>query len=179
MVSKIPFTRTVSALAIAVGLLASTGTALFAQSLPGLVIFSGVDRDNILGYRLDFEGVPRRRDRYRLRISGTKLPTAVSQLTITYPENYDGSFDTEDIELRVEGQEVPVSEVRWSEEIREVSIYPVDSIPANSRVEVVMSNVRNPRRAGMYYFNALILPTGDIPLRRYVGTWIIGIGDTN
>jgi len=175
--AKISFPRTLSALAIATGLLVSSASALLAQGLPGLVIFSGVERDNILGYRLDFDGVPRRRDRYRLRISGQKLPIAVSQLTVTYPENYDGTFDLEDVELRVAGDEVDISEVRWNEEIQEINIYPVASIPANSRVEIILSNVRNPQRAGLYYFNALVLPTGDIPLRRYVGTWIIGIGD--
>jgi len=179
MASKFSFLRTFSVLTIAAGLFAGSASVLLAQGLPGLVIFSGVERENQLGYRLDFDGVPRRRDRYRLRIAARKIPVSVSQLTITYPTNYDGTFSPEDIELRVQDEEVAISEIRWNEEIQEINIFPVESIPANVPVEIILSNVRNPRNAGMYYFNALALPTGDIPLRRYLGTWIIGIGNAN
>jgi hypothetical protein len=41
---------------------------------------------------------------------------------------------------------------------------------------LVFSDVKNPPTGGMYYFNCEILSPGDVPLRRYVGTWILNIG---
>jgi hypothetical protein len=40
---------------------------------------------------------------------------------------------------------------------------------------VVLSDVQNPRSGGMYYFNAYINSPGDVPLRRYLGTWILSL----
>lgn len=175
MTSKISFGRSVSALAIAASTLFASATPLFAQGLPGLVLFGGVEQENQLGYRLDFNGVPRRRDRYRLRMARRDLPIDVSQITITYPDYFDGSFDLDDIEMKVEGEEVALESVDWDEQNYELRFFPVEPIPANSRVEIILSNVRNPRDSGFYYFHALALPNDDIPIRRYVGTWIIGI----
>jgi len=173
MASKFPLTRVFSALAIASCMLIGNAAPMMAQ---GFDIFSGVTESNRLRYRLDFDGVPRRRDRYRLQIGRTKLPISVSQLTLAYPETFDGQLDTDRIVLEVEGNEVAIDEIRWDDVNLELSIYPEEPIAANSRVEVILSNVRNPRNPGFYYVNALVLPTGDIPLQRYVGTWVIGIG---
>jgi hypothetical protein len=48
-------------------------------------------------------------------------------------------------------------------------------IPAGEQVEIVLSNVRNPPSGGMYYFNARVESPGDVPLMRYIGTWVVGI----
>jgi hypothetical protein len=149
-----------------------------AQGLPGLTIFSGVDRENQLGYRLDFGGLTSQRDRYRLRIPEKKMTFAVSLFAVTYPDTYEGRFDPEAVEVRVDGESVPVDEVSWDEENRTIEIYPVDPVPADTQVELVLSNVRNPRNVGTHYFNALVRSPGDLPLMRYVGTWILSI-DTN
>jgi len=177
MTFKISFSRAASALAIAASTLFASAVPLLAQGLPGLVLFGGVEQENQLGYRLDFDGVPRRRDRYRLRIARRDLPIGVSQITVSYPDYFDGSFDLEDVEMEVEGEEVALESVDWDEQNYELRFFPVEPIPANSRVEIILSNVRNPRDSGFYYFHALALPTGDVPIRRYVGTWIIGIGN--
>lgn len=176
MTSKISFGRAASALAIAASTMVASAAPLLAQGLPGLVLFGGVEQESQLGYRLDFNGIPRRRDRYRLRIARRDLPIGVSQITISYPDYFDGSFDLDDIEMKVEGEEVALESVDWDEQNYELRFFPIEPIPANSRVEIIMSNVRNPRDSGFYYFHALALPTGDVPIRRYVGTWIIGIG---
>ncbi|MDX2216084.1 MAG: DUF2808 domain-containing protein [Oculatellaceae cyanobacterium bins.114] len=169
--------RFLSALAIAGLLTLGMPIASLAQGLPGLTIFSGVDRENLLGYRLDFDGRPGSRDRYRLRIPARKMDTAVAQFAITYPETYEGEFDEDDIEIRISGDSVPLDEVTWDRENRVVEIYPVTPIPADTRVEIVFSNVRNPTNGGTHYFNALVQTPGDVPLLRYIGTWIVSIGD--
>ncbi|MFM6244668.1 MAG: DUF2808 domain-containing protein, partial [Dolichospermum sp.] len=40
---------------------------------------------------------------------------------------------------------------------------------------LVLSNVQNPSFGGVYYFNCRVLSPGDVPLLRYIGTWIISI----
>lgn len=169
--------RFLSPLAIAACLAVGMPLTAIAQGLPGLTIFSGVERDNILGYRLDFGGRPDSIDRYRLRIPARKMKLAVSQFAITYPDYYGGRFDTERVELRVNGDEVAVDEVVWDQDNRSINIYPQEPVPADSRVEIWLSNVRNPGRAGTFYFNALVSSPGEIPLPRYLGTWILSIGN--
>ncbi len=174
----------VSAVAIAGSIVAGAAIPVIAQGLPGLTIFSGVDREYQLSYRLDFEGVPTRFDRYRLRIPDDKMELAVTQFAITYPDTYEGTFDADEIEIRIPDPEdnddeisVALDEVIWDEENRIIEIYPVEPVPANTDVEIVMHDVRNPRRPGMHYFNCLVQSPGNTTtLLRYIGTWIISIG---
>jgi hypothetical protein len=142
-----------------------------------LTIFSGVERQNQLGYRLDYFGKLGARDRYRLRIPRDKMQVAVSEFFIDYPETYQGRFDPDAVRLEVNGDSVTLDEVEWDSENRVISIYPAEPVPANTRIEIVLSNVRNPNRVGTHYFNALIVAAGDVPVRQYVGTWILTIGD--
>lgn len=168
--------RLLSALAVTSCLLTGLPTLSLAQGLPGFTLFSGVKSENQLPFRLDFGGQPNGWDRYRLRIPAKKLKLAVAQFTITYPDYYKGSFDTDNIEVRIKGKKVPLQEVKWDKENHLVEIYPQEPVPANSRVELVFSNVKNPNFGGTYYFNLQILTPGDVPLLRYVGTWIMNIG---
>ena len=168
--------RLLSALAVTSCLLTGLPTLSLAQGLPGLTLFSGVKSENQLPFRLDFGGQPNGWDRYRLRIPAKKLKLAVAQFTVTYPDYYKGSFDTDNIEVRIKGKKVPLQEVKWDKENHLVEIYPQEPVPANSRVELVFSNVKNPNFGGTYYFNLQILTPGDVPLLRYVGTCIMNIG---
>jgi Protein of unknown function (DUF2808) len=169
-------TRFWPALAIASCALAGAPLVSMAQGTPGLTIFSGVERQYQLGYHLDYDGIPGRTDRYRLRIPADKMQLAAAQFAVTYPESYEGTFDSDRIEVRVNGDSVPLDEVSWDPENRVIEIYPRTPVPADNRVELVFSNVRNPNRLGTHYFNALIRSPGDVPLLRYVGTWIVSIG---
>lgn len=150
---------------------------VFAQSggNSGIVIFSGVKRDNILDYRLDFDGEAGRWDRYRLRIPSKKLPFGASQFYITYPDYYKGKFDTDKIEVRIDGEPQPLSNIEWNKEEHAISISLEEPIEPDTKVELVFSNVRNPRIGGTFYFNAQVDVPNDVAIRRYVGTWIIDI----
>lgn len=171
--------RILSGLAVlgGLGILANSPLPALAQGLPGLTIFSGVDRANQLSWRMDFDGVPGRTDRYRLRIPAKKMQFAVEQFSITYPDTYTGTFNTDDIEVEVNGDAVELGDVTWDPENRIIEIYPQTPVPADSRVELVLSEVRNPNRIGTHYFNALVRSPGDLPLMRYVGTWILTINN--
>ena len=170
--------RLLSAAALAGFLLTGMPDITSAQS--GLTLFSGVKRENQLSYRLDFGGQTNDWDRYRLRIPPKKLKMAVEKFVITYPDYFDGEFDTDEIEIKVgskkRAKKVAVSEVKWDKEGTVIEIYPEEPIPAGKRVELILSNVENPDFPGTFYFNCLIQSPGDkTALTRYVGTWIIGI----
>lgn len=177
MPSKSRLSRLASALAIAGCLVTGFSVTTMAQGLPGLTIFSGVQRENLLGYRLDFSGRPGFYDRYRLRIPRRKMDAAVSELRITYPDTYEGTFNPDRIQVKSNGDEVALNEVTWDRENREILIYPDQPIAADTRVEIVLSGVRNPQQGGTHYFNAMVQSPGSVPLMRYLGTWIISIGE--
>jgi hypothetical protein len=163
--------RLFSGLAVVGCLLTGVATSSLAQGLPGLTIFSGVDRENQLGYRLDFGGEPSRPDRYRLRIPQRKMTLAASEFIVAYPESFTGRFDPDEVELKVDGKKVAVESVNWDQENRVIEVYPQETVAA------ILSEVRNPRGVGTHYFNALVRSPGDVPLNRYLGTWILSIGN--
>ena len=150
-------------------------TISWADGLPGFTLFGGPPRENQLPFRLDYGGNPNAWDRYRLRIPAKKMKLAVAQFSISYPNYYRGEFDTKDIQVRVKGKSVPLQEVTWDKENRIIQIYPVEPVPAGNLVELVFSNVKNPSFGGMFYFNCQIQSPGDVPLLRYLGTWILTI----
>jgi hypothetical protein len=167
--------RLLSTLAVTSCLLAGIPAISWAQSLPGFTLFSGVKSENQLPFRLDFGGQSNGWDRYRLKIHNKKLKTAVAHFVISYPDYYKGTFDPKEIEVRVRDKKIALSEVKWDKENRVIQIYPQEAIPAGSNVELVLSNVKNPAFGGVFYFNCSIQSPGDVPLSRYVGTWIISI----
>ena len=166
--------RLLSALAVTAGLLSGLPLVTIAQTNSGFTLFGGPESGNQLNYRLD-SGSAGMWDRYRLRIPANKLNLAVAQVSILYPDYYNGTFDPDKVEIRIKGESVPLDEVVWDRENHFLEIYPTQPIPAGNKIEVVLHNVRNPRFGGMYYFNANIRTPGDVPLLRYVGTWVLSI----
>ncbi len=147
-----------------------------AQNNPGLTIFGGVERENQLDYYLDFGGRTNGWDRYRLRIPGNKLTEGAARFIIKYPDYFEGKFDTEKVEVRMNGESLPIREVVWDQENYLLEIDLETPITEAKKVEIVLSNVKNPRRGGTFYFNCDVVAAGEIPLRLYAGTWIISIG---
>jgi Protein of unknown function (DUF2808) len=174
---KSPLIRLFSGLAVVGCLLTGLSAVSLAQGLPGLTIFSGVDRENQLGYRLDFGGEISRPDRYRLRIPQRKMTLAASEFIVAYPETYNGEFNPKKVVVKVDGEEIELESVNWDQENRVIEIYPKENVAADTRVEIILSDVQNPRRIGTHYFNALVRSPGDVPLNRYLGTWILSIGN--
>lgn len=154
-----------------------------AQTNPGFTFTygNGPSGKQQLKYVLNYGTPGHKNDRYRLKLGSQKV--AISGITITYPENYSGSFDPKQIEVRTGssnqffgrklGNVVPLSELNLDKEARVITIVPQEIIPAGVNTEVVLTNVRNPSSGGMYYFNCQISSPGDIPLMRYIGTWIL------
>lgn len=172
-----PFTslkKVFTTLGVAGCLLASVPIITTAQGGSGLTIFSGVSRENILDYYLDFSGQRNSRDRYRLRIPGKKLLQGAAKFYIFYPDYFDGKFDEDKIEVRIDGEPLPLRDVIWDKENYLIEIELEEPLRESRKVELVFSGVRNPD-IGTYYFRGEVLPAADLPIRQYIGTWIISI----
>ncbi|WP_414575739.1 DUF2808 domain-containing protein [Anabaena sp. CCY 9402-a] len=167
--------RLLSVLALTGCVLTSLPAIVLAQGGQGFVLFSGIKRENQLPFRLDFGGQTDGIDRYIFRIPAQNMKLAVAQFAVTYPNYYKGSFDPKKIEVRVKGKKVPLSEAKWNKESGLIEIFPEEPVPAGSRVDLVFSGVRNPAFGGTFYFNCQVLSPGDLPLLRYIGSWIVTI----
>ncbi len=174
--TKSSIKRLFGALAATGCILTSFSASSSAQHNSGFTLWSGVARENQLNYHLDFGGQRDGWDRYRLKIPAKKMELGVAQFAISYPDYYDGKFDPKKIEVVVKGKSVPISEVNWDKENQLIQIYLEEPITAGNSVELVFSNVKNPPVGGIYYFTCQILTPGDVPLPRYLGTWILSIG---
>jgi hypothetical protein len=173
--AKYPTKKILSALVLSGCLVAGGQAVTRADSMPGLTIFSGVERENLLPFYLDFGGRPGAWDRYRLRIPAKKMTQGASKFIIAYPDYYEGKFDTDSVEVRVKDERIPIREVLWDRESRLIEIDLEQPITASNKVELVFSNVKNPPMGGTFYFNCQVLAANDIPVRLYLGTWIIDI----
>lgn len=178
--------RKIGSLFVAGCLLSGVPAVTLAQTNPGFTFNwggNGPSGKQQLGYVLDYgtPGFPQ--DRYRLKVGSQK--TAIDGIRIGYPEYYDGEFNESRITLQEsaksrlfglgKSKKIPVSSVKVDKDNRLIEIVPETPIPAGTPVEVVLSNVLNPRSGGMYYFNCYISVPGDVPLKRYLGTWILSI----
>ncbi|MGL5082587.1 MAG: DUF2808 domain-containing protein [Microcoleaceae cyanobacterium] len=166
--------RLTTGLALSACLLASLPVISLAQGTQGVTLFGGPDKANLLNFFLQ-SGKPGVKDRYKLRIPADRLNLAVELISITYPDYYRGKFDPDRIEIRIKDEPIALEEVVWDPENRFIEIYPAEPIPAGNKIEIVMSNVRNPNFGGMFHFNANIRTPGDVPITRYVGTWVLSI----
>ena len=165
-----------AALALASCTVAGVHTVATAQGNSGLVIFGNKDVD-ILSYYLDFGGVAENRDRYRLRIPSKKLVNGATQFVISYPDYFDGKFDTDKIEVRINGDKdksLPLKNVVWDEENQFVQIDLAEPLVDAKKVELVFSGVKNPD-VGTYYFYGQVVPAVNAPVPERVGAWVISI----
>lgn len=147
------------------------------ETTPGITIFGGIDSEYRLGYSIDFNEPYSHRARYYLRVTGNRLPREVTEIEITYPEEFAtnlGRIEPNTIEVRkgrYRGQDpIELDNVILDEDTQTIEIYPTEAIPADTDFVVVLSRVHNPRRYGIHYFNLKMMYQGDV-LRQYIGTW--------
>ncbi len=180
--ARFSMARLLSGLALSGVAIATTLSAVpiepsVAQTNPGITLWGGVDSEYRLPYTLRNNEPRSTRAEYSLRVPGTRIDSAVSKLSITYPEAFterNGSFDTDEIRVhrgrRSGGREIEVDEVVWIPEASRLEIYLNEDIPADTSFVISMSDIRNPDRFGMHRFNLQAESRGDV-LPRYLGTW--------
>jgi hypothetical protein len=145
-----------------------------AQSAGGIVLFGKI-KDQALDYYLD-SGIANDWDRYYLTVPSQEFQ--IDKLIVEYPETFAknrGKFDEDRIDLRrnVDDQDIPIESAVWDPESRTIEITPVEPIPPDITTKIVLSNVRNPRFGGIYQFDATVSSVDDLPVIRYVGSWVI------
>lgn len=171
--------RVVIALAAGLGVcgFAITGSVLSptpASAQSGIVI-TGANGQDVLGYKLDFDGKRRSLDRYRLKIPAQDV--AVNEVAISFEEKFDGKINPDQVRLEVEGEPIELREVSWDPEFKSLEVAADQPIAAGQDMRLVLSRVRNPRSNGLYRIYARVLGTEANPLYRSVGLWIVTIGD--
>ncbi|NJK34731.1 MAG: DUF2808 domain-containing protein [Oscillatoriales cyanobacterium SM2_2_1] len=156
--------------------IASVG-ASSAQTNPGFILF-GSNRDNALDYCLD-SGQSSANDRYYLEVKPQKFK--VSEIILSFPEHYTGIIDTDLVELRVMsdgecrgGKAIPITSAKLDQSSRRLVVIPKAEIPAETRLRVVLSNVRNPNNGGFFQIDARVL-RADVPVPVYIGSYIMTI----
>ncbi|MEN9204758.1 MAG: DUF2808 domain-containing protein [Thermostichales cyanobacterium BF4_bins_65] len=155
-------------------------TALVGMAAPALaqlggggLVLSGSEGVKTLAYSLDFNGIARQLDRYRLRIPAQSV--AVAEIQINADEFFDAIIDPNGVRVEAEGKPVELREVFWSPEFRALEVAFKDPIPSGQRIEVILSNVRNPTEANIFRLRANVLGTEPNPIFRTVGNWLITI----
>lgn len=186
MLSKRLFKSVLSVAAIAAGVVAISPLAQ-AQSLPGITFrWNNRDGFNELQHAIELSNSANNWGRYRLKIGARDMKLAASQFVINYPTYFDGKFNADAVEIRVcsstgsflsraKCSTVALDEVDIDTENKRIALYPLEPVPAGSNLELVFSDVKNPRNRGMYQFNAMIESPGDVPLLRPLGSWILTI----
>ena len=154
-----------------------------AQTTPsGITIFGGVDPDYRLAYTIQYNTRRSTRARYYLRVPANKLRNDVVELEIAYPERFTelrGEVDIDNIEVRKgrgKGDDaIPLDDIVLDTERSKIVIYPQEPIPSDTSLVIVLSQVRNPNRVSIHYFNLKVLFQGDV-LRSFVGIWPVEAG---
>ncbi len=147
-----------------------------AQAQSGFCLIGcAKDADLILNYRIEDKQHNFTSDRYFLWIKPQKVATKEIQV-VTDP-GFDGLFSLKAIEVnsRTANKSYKVEDVVWDSELYTMTIVLDKPLPAQEEIEVVASQVTNPRSEGIYKLNARVLGTEPNPIYRYVGTWSISI----
>ncbi|MCG9889574.1 MAG: DUF2808 domain-containing protein [Thermosynechococcaceae cyanobacterium MS004] len=184
--SKSALKRLSSCLCIASCLFVGAPIVTPAQTNPGLTFTwggNGPSGKQQLGYVLQYgtPGFPQ--ERMRLKLGRQK--TAIDSIRISYPDYFDGEFNEKSITIQESpksrfigfgrSKQIPISSAKVDKDSRLIEIVPAEPIPAGTAAEIVLSNVQNPRSGGIFYLNCFISVPGDVPLKRYLGTWVMSI----
>ncbi|MEM6445483.1 MAG: DUF2808 domain-containing protein [Cyanobacteria bacterium J06642_2] len=171
--------RVFAGLAVGLSLCSLTvASSLLAPRLvraQGGIVITGANDAEVLSYKLDFNGKRRILDRYRLKLPAQDV--TVSEVAINFEEKFDGKVNPEQVRLEVEGEVVPIREVSWDPEFKSLEVAAEQPIDAGQEMRLVLSQVRNPRSNGLYRIYARVLGTEANPLYRFVGLWIVTIGN--
>ncbi len=171
MFKKLAFYSCCAAIALSYAPALIRPNAAEAQQNAGIILW-GSAKDKALDYVLDY-GRANQSDRYYLDVPAQKF--AVSEVVVTYPESFTGEFDQSSIDLRVDNKNLPLQSAKWDKERRVVEVVLQEAVPANKAMKLVLSNVQNPTFGGLFQFDARVRSNSDLPMLRYIGSWVIGL----
>ena len=124
---------------------------------------------------------------YYFFLRGKERKENIIKLTLKVPDYFEAKIKPERISLckvRVGGysgrtsclENVP-SVIEVNENQTSIEIFPKGPIPLNKDSYAVVMKIFNPRKAGMFQFQALAQSQqpGEIPISTYLGTWNISV----
>ncbi len=122
---------------------------------------------------------------YYFFLRGKERKDAINKLTLTVPNYFDAKIKPKNLSLckvKVGGYTDRTRCINNLQAVIEVNnkqtsieIFPEQPIPSGKDNYAVVMKIFNPRKRGMFQFQALAQSTGDIPISTYLGTWNIDI----
>ena len=166
-----------------------TGASLLAPKSSASPGFFEYQWDQEPGYKQlkYYQSSSERNDRstYYFFLKGKERKEDIVKLTITVPDYFEAKIKTKKLSLckvKVGGytartrclENIP-SLIEVNDKQTSIEIFPEKPIPYNKDNYAVVMKIFNPRKRGMYQFQALSQNPGQIPISTYLGTWNIDV----
>tara|TARA_Y100001968_G_C19310574_1_gene693938 strand:- start:143 stop:730 length:588 start_codon:yes stop_codon:yes gene_type:complete len=122
---------------------------------------------------------------YYFFLRGKERKENLIKLTLKVPDYFEAKIKAEKLSLckiKIGGytertrclSKIP-SLIEVNNNQSSIEIFPEKPIPLNKDNYAVVMKIFNPRKRGMFQFQALGQQAGDIPISTYLGTWTIDI----
>ncbi len=169
--------------------LLGTGASILAPELSASPSFFEYQWDPEPGYkRLKYyQSSSERNERstYYFFLRGQERKEDIEKLIISVPDYFEAKIKTKKLNLckvKVGGytsrtrclENIP-SLIEINDKQTIIEIFPEKPIPNNNDNYAVVMKIFNPRKRGMFQFQALSQKGGDIPISTYLGTWNIDV----
>ena len=124
---------------------------------------------------------------YYFFLKGTERKNNITTLTLTVPDYFDSKIKQKKLSIckvKVGGftsrtrclESIP-AKIEINENQTSIAIFPERPIPQNKDTYAVVMKVFNPRKGGMFQFQALSKSQqpGEMPISTYLGTWNVSV----
>ena len=170
-------------------LLIGTGAFDFAQkssASPGFFEYQW-DRDPDYKQLRFYQSSSERLDRayYYFFLRGKERKADITNLTLKVPDYFDAKIKQEKLSLckvkiggytgRTRCLENIKSVIEINENQTIIRIFPEKPIPLNKDNYAVVMKILNPRKRGMFQFQAFSQNVGEIDISTYLGTWNVEV----
>ena len=122
---------------------------------------------------------------YYFFLRGKERKADISKLTLRVPDYFEAKIKPEKLSLcrvnvgsytsRTRCLENIPSEIKINENQTSIDISPEKAIPLNKDSYAVVMKIFNPRKRGMFQFQAFSQNVGEIVISTYLGTWNIDV----
>ncbi|WP_413391399.1 DUF2808 domain-containing protein [Prochlorococcus marinus] len=122
---------------------------------------------------------------YYFFLRGKERKADISKLTLRVPDYFEAKIKPEKLSLcrvnvgsytsRTRCLENIPSEIKINENQTSIDITPEKAIPLNKDSYAVVMKIFNPRKRGMFQFQAFSQNVGEIDISTYLGTWNIDV----
>ena len=122
---------------------------------------------------------------YYFFLRGKERKADISKLTLRVPDYFEAKIKPEKLSLcrvnigsytsRTRCLENVPSEIKINEDQTSIDIAPEKAIPFNKDSYAVVMKIFNPRKRGMFQFQAFSQNVGEIDISTYLGTWNIDV----